>query len=173
MSNSELGKLQEESNRRANPKEARRLLAIKERVSGQALSVTAAKYGVTERTVRLWDKLYEQGGWRALLLKPNSTRLTKLTNDQRQRMRAVLRKPPEKAGLPGARWTISLTVAWLRDTLKEPVSASTVRRELASLGLRWDPDARRWMPVGKPRLLSRSPRARVKSRRRNRSPHTS
>jgi putative transposase len=102
--------------------------------------------GVTVRCVNQWrQKLRTHNDvLHTLVRKKGSGRIPRLTNDQKQQLKAIILAGAVAAGLPDERWTSKRVAAVIRNTFHIEFSANSTRRVLHTLGL--SPQ----MPVVKP-----------------------
>ena len=92
--------------------EDRRLRALRLLDEGFAPVEVARQIGVDRRSVRRWKAAARQGGASAVAAKPASGRPRRLTKRDLTRLRRMLMKGAQAAGLPTDLWTCP-RVAWL------------------------------------------------------------
>jgi transposase len=99
-------------------------------------------FAVSRATVRFWLKRFNACGPESLYDQPRSGRPPKITAEVKETIEALVRRGPEEQQLQATCWTVTTLVGVLGQRLKQSFSASTLRRVLHELGLRW----------GRPRL---------------------
>ena len=99
-------------------------------------------FAVSRATVRFWLKRFNACGPEGLYDQPRSGRPPKITTDVKETIEELVRRGPEEQRLQATCWTVMMLVGVLGQRLKQSFSASTLRRALHELGLRW----------GRPRL---------------------
>jgi transposase len=95
-----------------NELEDRRLRALRLLGEGFAPVEVARQIGVDRRSVRRWKAAARKGGASAVAAKPASGRPRRLTKRDLTRLRRMLMKGAQAAGLPTDLWTCP-RVAWL------------------------------------------------------------
>ena len=92
--------------------EQRRLRAVRLLGEGFSPVEVARQIGVDRRSVRRWKAAARRGGTAAVTAKPASGRPRRLTRRDLTRLRRMLLKGAQAAGLPTDLWTCP-RVAWL------------------------------------------------------------
>lgn len=123
---------------------------------------------VSRSIVGEWIRKYRQGGVQALWQKgPYPGKPTRLSADQQEELRQIVRDGPEEAGLDTGVWTAGVVGVVIRDRFNVSLSLSQIRRTLRKLGFsvqypkrtlaKADPEAQKtWREVYLPAIKKRS-----------------
>jgi transposase len=98
----------------SNWKETRRLQAWQLKQQGWPQRQIAEALGVSEAAVSQWIKRASQGGTEALRHRPSPGARRRLTDEQRDRLAAMLHQGPEAYGFRGELWTRGRIAAVIR-----------------------------------------------------------
>ena len=117
---------------------ARRLLALLQVMEGQSVSSVARLMGFSRRALHLWLSTYRQHRSPAVLAdRPRSGRPPSLGRQQRQYLRGLLSRSPQKLGLWATEWTVPLLQHQLEQQFGQKVGDDTLRGVLHQLGYVW------------------------------------
>lgn len=132
--------------------ERRRLRALRLLGEGFAPVEVARQIGVDRRSVRRWKAAARNGGTAAVSAKPASGRPRRLTSRKLTRLRGILIKGAQAAGLPTDLWTCP-RVAWLiRRQFGVQYHPAHVSRLLHGLGFSPQKPTRRAIERDEPRI---------------------
>lgn len=120
-----------------NVREFRRLRAIELFEEGWKAINIAKALGVTRGAVSQWFKKYREEGKEALYYRPVSKRPCRLSSEQCEQLRAMLREGAERYGYTGAIWTSSRVRDLIESKLGVKYSVRQVARLLKKLGWSW------------------------------------
>ena len=81
---------------------------------GDSINDVAQALTISYEAVRVWRRVWEQGGAEALLTRPPRGRPSKLTPEQLQRLDVELRRGPEAHGYRTELWTLERIAALIR-----------------------------------------------------------
>lgn len=119
---------------------------------------------VSRSIVAEWIRAYRQGGIQAVTKRgPYQGKRPRLSPEQQQELREIIRSGPQQAGLDTGVWTASVVAAVVRDRFAVSLSLSQIRRTLRKLGFsvqypkrklaKADAEAQRtWREVELPRI---------------------
>lgn len=116
--------------------QSRRLLALAEIYAGVTRSAAAAVGGVRLQCIRDWVLRFNRSGPEGLIDRPKPGRRHKLTEDQRQALKATVEQGPIPAVDGVVRWRLIDLVQWLSDEFSVSLDETTVGRELKAMGYR-------------------------------------
>jgi transposase len=116
--------------------EALRMRAVRRVQEGESPEVVAKIFGIGRTAMYRWLSLYRQGGWGALKAKPLFGRPPKLDGKKLQWIYdTVTRKNPLQLKFEFALWTREMVATLIKDKFKITLSAASVGRLLAQLGI--------------------------------------
>ena len=116
--------------------EALRIRAVRSVQAGERPTVVARTLRITNRALFGWLVRYKQGGWDALKAKPVVGRTPKLTGKQRKWVYdMVTNKNPLQMKFEFALWTREMVVVLIKQRFNVKLSAMTVGRLLAQMGV--------------------------------------
>ena len=148
--------------------ERRRVRAIRLLLEGQQPVEVARLVGVDRRSVRRWNRLYQEVGDDGLRAKPAPGRPPKLDARGKQRLERALLKGAKEAGFPTDLWTCPRVALLIRDRFGVTYHVDHVGRLLRDLG--WSPqkpqrraverdeaEIQRWVKGEWPRVKKKPP----------------
>jgi len=116
--------------------EAIRIRAVEQVQAGESPEVVIKALGFSRACIYQWLAWYREGGWEALRAKPLAGRPRRLTGKQiRWLYRTVTMKSPLQLKFPFALWTRTMIGKLIADRFGVKLSAVSVGRLLAQLGL--------------------------------------
>lgn len=116
--------------------EALRERAVRRVQEGESPEVVARIFGIGRAAIYRWLSQYRQGGWGALKAKPLFGRPPKLSGKQlRWIYDTVTQKSPLQLKFGFALWTREMVATLIKDRFKIKLSAVSVGRLLAQLGI--------------------------------------
>ena len=116
--------------------EALRIRAVRSVQAGEHPEAIARSLRINRRTIYGWLAQYRQGGWGALNAKPLFGRPPKLDARAMQWVfNTVTRKNPLQLNFPFALWTREMVAKVIKDKFGVTLSANSVGRLLAQLGI--------------------------------------
>jgi len=115
---------------------ARRLLALAFLYDGGTRSEAAHVCGVSRQRICAWETRFNREGPVGLANRPKSGRPSKLDDDQRQALKAIVERGPIPAVDGVVRWRRIDLVQWLSDEFSVSLDETTVGRELRAMGFR-------------------------------------
>ncbi len=116
--------------------EALRIRAVRSVQAGEHPEAVARSLRINRRTIYGWLAQYRQGGWGALNAKPLFGRPPKLDARAMQWVfNTVTRKNPLQLSFPFALWTREMVAKVIKDKFGVALSANSVGRLLAQLGI--------------------------------------
>ena len=116
--------------------EAMRERAVRRVQEGESPEIVAQIFGIGRTAMYRWLAQYRQGGWDALKAKPVPGRPPKLdARKLRWVYDTVTQKNPLQLKFEFALWTREMVAALIRDRFKIRLSAASVGRLLAQLGI--------------------------------------
>lgn len=119
---------------------AMRLVAAIAYEHGVTQSELAEWFGVERKTIYNWlTRLEEQNYELAVRDAARSGRPSRLTSDQRDLLRHVLREPPRKEGFEAETWTPRLVQTYLASEFEVTYSLPSCRRFMKDAGLAYQP----------------------------------
>jgi transposase len=104
---------------------------------GRRVPAIAEQLEITQFTVRIWLKRFNQGGLDGLIDLPRSGRPTTYSAEQVAEVIATALSDPQKLGQPFACWTLDRLEAYLNEEKKIPIKRSRIDELLIAEGLRW------------------------------------
>ena len=109
---------------------------------GERVPAVARAVGVSEKTVRLWLKRFNEYGLEGLRDDPRSGRPPTYTSEAIGAVLATAITAPQSLDLPFASWTLDRLTSYLHERPGDaggpvPVSRSHIDRLLSGEGLRW------------------------------------
>jgi len=116
--------------------EAMRERAVRRVQEGESPEVVAKIFGIGRTAMYRWLSQYRQGGWSALKAKPLFGRPPKLDDKKLKWIYdTVTQKNPLQMKFTFALWTREMVVTIIKDKFKIKLSAASVGRLLAQLGI--------------------------------------
>jgi transposase len=116
--------------------EVMRERAVRRVQEGESPEVVAKVFGIGRTAMYRWLSQYRQGGWSALKAKPLFGRPPKLDDKKLKWIYdTVTQKNPLQMKFAFALWTREMVVALIKDKFKIKLSAASVGRLLAQLGI--------------------------------------
>lgn len=109
---------------------------------GQKVPEIAHIFGLCQATIRFWLRRFSAHGPGGLHDQPRSGRPSKVTQEVKGTIEHMMLADPQQQGYQATYWTVAMLALALANRLKTAFSASTLRKTLQDLGLRW----------GRPRL---------------------
>src|SRR6185437_5658153 len=116
------------------PRLIRRIHALLELVDGKSVFEVAELLGIGEQTVRDWCHAFVLKGAQSLFYHPHPGRPAKLTDTQRQELRALLLDGPQASGYPTACWTTALIADLIHLRFKVEYAPRYLSQLLDALG---------------------------------------
>lgn len=111
-----------------------RFLALHFIASGLSATQAAQKLGRARQTVAAWVRCFNRGGPEALVPKWRGRPGKRLSQEELEQLREVVRRPPRAVGIKAGRWTARLVAAYVQRTFGKRVHPETARRYLHELG---------------------------------------
>jgi transposase len=116
--------------------EAMRIRAVRSVQAGERPAVVARSLRISDRTIYGWLAQYRQGGWEALKAKPLFGRPRKLNARAMQWIyHTIAQKNPLQLKFAFALWTREMVAKLIKDKFGVMLSANSVGRLLAQLGI--------------------------------------
>ena len=116
--------------------EEMRIRAVRSVQAGESPEVVARSMRINRRTIYGWLAQYRRGGWGALKAKPLLGRLPKLDARALQWIyNTITQKNPLQLKFAFALWTRAMVAKLIKDRFGVVVSANSVGRLLAQLGI--------------------------------------
>ena len=115
----------------------RRANAILLLYEGYGVSKTARLLQAARSTIYDWKKRFAQFGEAGLVPEPAGRPRETVTEDVCAHLLELIEKSPKDYGYLRSSWTTEMLAEQLRNTLQIAIHASTVRRCLPRLGVRW------------------------------------
>src|SRR5437868_12132744 len=116
--------------------EAMRIRAVRSVQAGESPEVVARSMRINRRTIYGWLAQYRRGGWGALKAKPLFGRPPKLDSRAMQWIyKTISQKNPLQLKFDFALWTREMVAKLIKDKFDVKLSANSVGRLLAQLGI--------------------------------------
>jgi transposase len=116
----------------------RRTLAVLEAGAGRSITEIARLLRTSRPTVYHWIECYQDDrDPHRLLDHRGGNHPTGWTAERQALLEASLARPPDHFGYPAVEWTVPLLRAHLAHSGTEPLSATSIRRQLWALGYVW------------------------------------
>jgi len=122
------------------PKGSAAELEVRRRIAGRLLSkgnginAVARMVGASPSSVQRWKEAIDKGGMEALKAKPHPGRAARLSDRQKERLKAILLAGPGAAGYPTDLWTCPRVAQVIERRFGVRYDPSHVWRILRSLG---------------------------------------
>jgi transposase len=118
---------------RAEQRDVLRARIVLAAADGHTNSAIATALAISVNTVRKWRRRFHEQGMPGLADRPRSGRPRTFTPTQVAQVKALACTPPEQAGLPLSRWSVSeLAAEAVGQGIAETISPATVGRWLAA-----------------------------------------
>jgi len=105
---------------------------------GGSVSEVAPLLCAARSTVQDWRRRYEQYGEAGLVPEPRGPKARTVTEEVGSQLLMLVEKAPSEYGYLRSRWTTEMLAQQVYEKLGVPIHASTVRRLLPTLGIRWN-----------------------------------
>jgi transposase len=128
--------LQDEIRRNSEARYDHRLHAVLLVAQGMSCRQTAAALGDAPRSVEYWVHRFDQDGFGGLSEGDRPGRPSRLSQAERERVEAALRKSPSDFGLPAQLWDGPLLSAFLKEHLGVTLRVRQCQRLFRQFGFR-------------------------------------
>jgi transposase len=128
--------LQDEVQRSDESRYTHRIDALILIAQGKSCREVAAMYGHSPRAVQYWVTRFEKYGLQGIAEGDREGRPSRLTEEQKEEIRKVLKDPPEQVGLTGGIWDGKTLSAYIQASYGVKIGVRQCQRMFRALGFR-------------------------------------
>lgn len=129
--------LQQEINRHQDARYDHRLHCVSLVAAGIPCEQVALYFGDSPRSVVNWVRRFDRQGLAGLAEGNHSGRPGRLSAEQMEAVRAIIRKPPAEAGLTANLWDGKTLAQWMQERFQVPLGVRQCQRLFHQLDVRY------------------------------------